>query len=1424
MPRLDDLFSATSTVRLRNFLVATHPRKRASTLKRPELVRLLLDAMVDDEISFFERTARSSFRDIDDLERLRPIVHRKLGEKYGTLLQPYLPSKERRLHPVLRRHLKQPVQHPPPVLSENIPMNGTSALSQAVWPQPVDSSVKDACMETFREQTNLSVEETCAVCGRRTFNNDILFSVRHIVCERVPVSKLNLEVLAVLDPHLLSRPEHHFRYGDPALDGLALHKNGIHVEEGGSELDVCNDCLGSLNRNSPRLPSLALANDNIRGYLPEALQDITWLEERLCAKYLASAYIVRLYDLTAPGAEGERPRVMKGHACSFPLNTISTATQLPWAVDLDAPLISCIIIGPRKPRTEDLRGVFKVRREKVRALLHYLREHCKGYPQFPVDEHALNSLPDDDVPELLMRHVTYEANDTVPSLFDQETTGLDTHPALLEDTDENSDDPRTFLEHHGLLDVNGVSIPAHERTASALASASGTERPDLVIRHGSTFVQDYNNPDLFPGMYPTLFPWGTGGFELQRRTALSFDRQAKYLLDITEPDFRRHWSFIFVVANIKQRRAIHHSSRFMCRARDFEHISAVVRDLTPATVKSVSEHLSRGGSGSTLTAHEAQIWTVLKKCQLISANVPGSRAIMIRARADIRGYIGHHGIFQLFLTLNPGPTHSPVFHIFFGDRTIRLDTQAPTMPSAKTRAIRVADDPVAAKSDEVPSSNSIQGHVSMSEADGPFVTDRHEPRNPTSHNDLPPTDQDPNEVVSNNDTTPHLATDDDDDDGLQEEAFMPLNTKGLAHQVEDYFNRGHTLAALSFYEFVRYVVLDKPPKERNSTHHDLAAEHPNVKTHIHRYTPGRPQGIPRCIISRFPRSDGTLLHGDDYCASMMAHFIPFTPSLPLKDINTTWEEAFAAATFPQSALAIMDNWAALNECISADPLRLLMHGEAGTGKTVVVRLLRELMDRYGRGNEIKFMAPTGKAASAIGGMTQHSAFGLDVHRRGLTTEERQDAQRDNQSKRMRFLQASFGHIRWLFFDEVSMTSCEVFHEIDQALRIGTQRLDEPFGGINVLFAGDLCQLPPVGAAPLYTRTSKPSLASSTRTKVELGRLSWLYINDVVEFTEQMRMKDADMAAALSRLRVRACTDDDAALFNTSVLYRPSAVQQVSVKSRRDLIVLAATNQTVRTLNVQKASSQAATQSLHLVTSHAIDDTNANLNIDARQALLDYNGRGESRVGIGRLPLFTGMSVVYRGPNQSVALGVTNGAFGKVVGWNLARDGTGLTIPKVAIVRFDDNATWQLTGLDPGCLPIYPVSSSFSFSLPENPSVVHRISRQQLPLQPGFAMTVHSAQGITSSGGVVVDLTRGGFPAYVAASRATRREDIFLISEVSRRQLNTPALPASLQSELARLQALAKTTKTLHDHDTWRLGHTNPLHEDVEPPLKRLRVS
>ncbi|KAE8190825.1 hypothetical protein CF336_g5133 [Tilletia laevis] len=590
--------------------------------------------MAQDEVASLERAARLPISEIGSPTVYLRTIHRQMAERYGAFLPTYLSSHYRRMHLQL------------------------GAVATEIQPVGATTEPEDAAPDA---------------------------------------TTLDLSILNITDPHLLGRPSRHFEYGDPALDGLALHREGIHFKDGISELDVCGDCHSSIVTVPPKLPALALANDNIRGYLPDELQDITWLEERLCAKYLASAYIVRLYDLTAPGAVEERPRVMKGHACSFPLNTVSTAAKLPWPVEGNTALLSCIVIGPRKPRMMDLRNVFKVRRDKVKSLLLYLKEHCKGYPQVSVDEDALNSLPDDDVPELIMRHVQYQTHNEVPSLFAKETAGLDVHPAELGDNDDDDPEARTFLEHHGLLDINGISVPAHARSAAGLANATGTERPDLITRHGSTFIEDYNNPDLFPGMFPTLFPWGTGGFEQKtRRAALSFGRHAKYLLDLSEPDFRRHWSYVFVVANIKQRRAIHLGSRLACKAQDFARFSSLLTTLDPAVVQRVAQHVARGGSLATLSGDEVQIFSLLKKCELVSANVPGSKAVMTRARADIRAYIGRYGIFQLFLTLNPGPSHSPVFQIFFGGRSVTLNGRTPPLPGSKVRASRVADDPVAA--------------------------------------------------------------------------------------------------------------------------------------------------------------------------------------------------------------------------------------------------------------------------------------------------------------------------------------------------------------------------------------------------------------------------------------------------------------------------------------------------------------------------------------------------------------------------------------------------------------------------------------------------------------------------------------------------------------------------------------------------------
>ena len=49
------------------------------------------------------------------------------------------------------------------------------------------------------------------------------------------------------------------------------------------------------------------------------------------------------------------------------------------------------------------------------------------------------------------------------------------------------------------------------------------DMPDLVIHHGLAAISEYNNPDLIPGMFPTLFPFSICGFEDKSRpTPLSF--------------------------------------------------------------------------------------------------------------------------------------------------------------------------------------------------------------------------------------------------------------------------------------------------------------------------------------------------------------------------------------------------------------------------------------------------------------------------------------------------------------------------------------------------------------------------------------------------------------------------------------------------------------------------------------------------------------------------------------------------------------------------------------------------------------------------------------------------------------------------------------------------------------------------------------
>ncbi|KAH7904303.1 hypothetical protein BJ138DRAFT_1019305, partial [Hygrophoropsis aurantiaca] len=198
-------------------------------------------------------------------------------------------------------------------------------------------------------------------------------------------------------------------------------------------------------------------------------------------------------------------------------------------------------------------------------------------------------------------------------------------------------------------------------------------------------------------MYPSLFPFGIGGFEdPARRTALSFRAQAASYFDIPDRAFRYHHSYVFVVFNILQRRAAHLHTSFSVKKDSFDRVSRELINISSSVLESTAKHLEKEGSACTLSDEQKKALRLLNQVNTISARIPGSQASKIFVRNEIRSYMGWFGIPILFFTANPNPSHSPIFQVMYGDESVDLTKRFPAMVPSHDRALRLAHDPVAA--------------------------------------------------------------------------------------------------------------------------------------------------------------------------------------------------------------------------------------------------------------------------------------------------------------------------------------------------------------------------------------------------------------------------------------------------------------------------------------------------------------------------------------------------------------------------------------------------------------------------------------------------------------------------------------------------------------------------------------------------------
>ncbi|KAG2750130.1 hypothetical protein P692DRAFT_20734175 [Suillus brevipes Sb2] len=198
-------------------------------------------------------------------------------------------------------------------------------------------------------------------------------------------------------------------------------------------------------------------------------------------------------------------------------------------------------------------------------------------------------------------------------------------------------------------------------------------------------------------MYPTLYPYGVGGFEdPSRPTALSFEHQAKYYLSLSDRSFRYHYSFIFVVLNILQRRKAHLHTYFTVKKSSFDTVARQLTCVSPEVLQRLAVKLEQESKLSNLSPEEENALKLLRQVNTLSARIPGSQASKIFVRNEIRNYYGYFGLPHIFFTFNPSAAHSPIFQVMFGDTTVDLSQRLPHIPEGRLRAIRLAQDPVAA--------------------------------------------------------------------------------------------------------------------------------------------------------------------------------------------------------------------------------------------------------------------------------------------------------------------------------------------------------------------------------------------------------------------------------------------------------------------------------------------------------------------------------------------------------------------------------------------------------------------------------------------------------------------------------------------------------------------------------------------------------
>jgi len=200
-------------------------------------------------------------------------------------------------------------------------------------------------------------------------------------------------------------------------------------------------------------------------------------------------------------------------------------------------------------------------------------------------------------------------------------------------------------------------------------------------------------------------------------------------------------------------------------------------------------------------------------------------------------------------------------------------------------------------------------------------------------------------------------------------------------------------------------------------------------------------------------------------------------------------------------------------------------GKAGTGKSTLLQYFKNHTQK-----KIAVLAPTGVAALNVGGATLHSFFQLPprpIHPNEITALRSQ--------KRRQLYQS----IDTIVIDEVSMVRADMIDVIDHFLRLNGKHAFKPFGGAQMIFIGDLFQLPPIVSGEekeLFTTNYQSPFFFSAKAFEDVD-LAY------VELTTVYRQKEQHFISLLNSIRNNQV--DYSEIQRINQCYQPQFVSDVN---------------------------------------------------------------------------------------------------------------------------------------------------------------------------------------------------------------------------------------------------------------------------------------